>query len=94
MNSKILNELSAQCAFTLNDAEQERMVADLKLILKYVDQVHTVPTDGVDPLVHPNNIGYFREIDEPETSGHENSNQIESVETVEGFFVVPTVIEP
>ena len=70
------------------------MVADLKLILEYVDQVHTVTTDGVDPLVHPNNIGYLREIEEPETSGHENSNQIESVETVEGFFVVPRVIEP
>ena len=94
MNLKILNELSTHCAFTLNDAEQERMVADLKQILEYVDQVHTVTTEGVDPLLHANNNGYLRKLDEPETSGHENLNQIESVETAEGFYVVPKVIEP
>lgn len=70
------------------------MVADLKLILEYVEQVHTATTDGVDPLLHPNNIGYLRKLDEPETLGHENLNQIESVEMAEGFYVVPKVIEP
>ncbi|MXZ56111.1 MAG: Asp-tRNA(Asn)/Glu-tRNA(Gln) amidotransferase subunit GatC [Gammaproteobacteria bacterium] len=94
MNSKILNELCAHCAFTLNDAEKERLVADLKLILEYIDQVQTVPTDGIDPLVHPISNGHLRKVDEPETSGHENLNQTESVETAEGFYVVPKVIEP
>ncbi len=94
MNSKILNELCSHCAFILNDAEKERMVADLKLILEYVDQVHSVSTDGIEPLVHPINIGYLRMLDEPETSGHENLTQSESIEKTDDFYVVPKVIEP
>ncbi|MYD45117.1 MAG: Asp-tRNA(Asn)/Glu-tRNA(Gln) amidotransferase subunit GatC [Gammaproteobacteria bacterium] len=94
MNSKILNELSAHCAFALNDEQKERMVADLKLILDYVNQVHTVPTDGIDPLVHPIDIGYLRKLDEPETSHVENLTETESIEKAEDFYVVPKVIEP
>lgn len=78
----------------MSDAEKETICADLELILEYVDQIHTVPTDGIDPLVHPIDIGHLRTSDEPETSAHENLNQTESVKTAEGFYVVPKVIEP
>lgn len=94
MNSKILNELSAHCALALSDVEKERMIADLALIIEYVDRVHTIPTDGIIPMTHPIDIGHMRETDEPETTGHEDLNQTESNETAENFYVVPKVIEP
>lgn len=70
------------------------MVADLSLILAFVNQIHTVPTDGVVPLIHPVNIDNLREVDEPETTKPYNFYQSEIIETVEGFYVVPKVIEP
>ena len=94
LNLKILNELSSQCALVLSPAEQEKMVADLSLILAFVDQIHTVPTEGVVPLIHPVNVGNLREADEPETTEPYNIYESEKIETVEGFYVVPKVIEP
>ena len=94
MNSKILKELCARCALALNDTENERMVADLTLILDYVDQIHAVTTDGFEPLIHPLNIGNVRELDEPETTRHQDLIQMKSIETVEDFYVVPIVIKP
>lgn len=70
------------------------MVADLARILEYVDQIYDVPTEGIDPLIYPINIGNIRELDEPESTCHEDSNQTKSIKTAENFYVVPKVIEP
>lgn len=94
MNSKILKELTTQCALSLSPAEQERMIHDLASILAFVDQIHTVPTDGIEPLVHPHNMGSMRGLDEPESTQHYMIYQTEEIETAEHFYIVPKVIEP
>ena len=37
---------------TLDDATKERLVQELGEILAYVDQLNTLDTDGVEPMMH------------------------------------------
>lgn len=69
------------------------MISDLLSILAFVDQIHTVPTDGIEPLLNPNNKGYMRGLDEPESTKPYKIYEAEEIETAEHFYVVPKVIK-
>ena len=70
------------------------MVSDLTSILKYVDQIHNVPTEGILPLTHLIVPDQMDVSDEPETTTVNDLNKVETKENTDDFYVVPKVIEP
>lgn len=94
MNQKSLTELTKQCGFTLSTAESQRVVTELSAMLTFVDQIHTFPTDDVDPLEHLMVSESTQVQEEPYSDPVHDLYLEESIEFIEHFYLVPRVIDP
>ena len=77
----------------MSDEELERLVPELNNILRWVEQLGEVNTDGVEPLtaVIPNKL---RLRDDAVTDGDKRDDILANAPVAEhGFFAVPKVIE-
>jgi aspartyl-tRNA(Asn)/glutamyl-tRNA(Gln) amidotransferase subunit C len=77
----------------LSDAEVTTMTRQLGAILDYVNQLHQVKTDGIEPLAHPLPIhNVFRE-DELAPSLSADAALANAPDRRGEFFGVPAVLE-
>jgi len=63
MDQDGLKHLARLCRISLDDAESEKLAVNLKKILRYVDQLKEVDTEGIEPchIVHPEPTVVMRE---------------------------------
>ncbi|MGL4403199.1 MAG: Asp-tRNA(Asn)/Glu-tRNA(Gln) amidotransferase subunit GatC [Fusobacteriaceae bacterium] len=74
------------------DEEIAKFQVDLNNILKYVDELSEVDTDGVEPMVQANHLGNnFRE-DEVKASLSQEEAMKNSPVRIDGMLVVPKVV--
>ncbi len=52
LNRKLLKRLASLCRIHCTEDDEERLLNDLGKILDYVELLHEVDTDGVDPCNH------------------------------------------
>ncbi|MBE3594075.1 MAG: Asp-tRNA(Asn)/Glu-tRNA(Gln) amidotransferase subunit GatC [Candidatus Carbobacillus altaicus] len=48
-----VKEIADYAMLTLNEQELEHMVRDMQEIVSFVEKLNEVPTDGVEPMIHP-----------------------------------------
>jgi len=77
----------------LSEADLPRMTEQLNSILGYVDQLHEVNTDGVEPLAHPLPIQNVFRNDEPQPSLSVDDALTNAPTRTGDYFGVPAVFE-
>ena len=78
----------------LDEKEHQELVNDLQMILGFVDIIHSVDTDNVQPLAHPLEMVQVLREDTPAEAIERDVYQELSKGTQDGFYLVPRVIEP
>jgi aspartyl-tRNA(Asn)/glutamyl-tRNA(Gln) amidotransferase subunit C len=77
----------------LQPDERRHFTAQLNAILAYMEQLNTVPTEGVEPTTHVLDlVNVFRD-DTPHNSLSAADALAGAPETSHGFFVVPRIVE-
>ena len=87
-----VKKISNLSKIKLSETEEENLKIELNKILDWVDELKTVNTDNVEPMLSVFNESMSMREDESEKNNSENilSN---APEKKEGFFVVPKVVE-
>lgn len=77
----------------MTDGELEKYGMQINKILGFVEQLGEVDTAGVEPLPSPVDIGLKLRKDEVTDGGCADDVLANAPEALEGFFVVPKVME-
>jgi aspartyl-tRNA(Asn)/glutamyl-tRNA(Gln) amidotransferase subunit C len=95
--SKISKEEAKRIAklarIAVTDEEAEKIGPDLSNILGWIEQLAELNTDNVEPLANVANIDLFKRKDEVTDGGIQKDVLANAPESMEGFFVVPKVVE-
>ena len=77
----------------LQPEEKQRLTEQLNAILTYMEQLNTVPTDGVEPTAHVLDlVNVFREDSVRKTLSAEAA-LANAPEVAQQYFVVPRIVE-
>lgn len=94
MDDATLARLGHLSRILMQDEERAALLQDLRTILRFVDEIKSVQTEGVEPLAHPlDTVQSLRTDSAIDDIEREKYQQIAS-KTVDGFYVVPKVIDP
>jgi aspartyl-tRNA(Asn)/glutamyl-tRNA(Gln) amidotransferase subunit C len=77
----------------VTDEDLDKYAPQLANIMKFVEQLGEVDTDNVEPLASVVNIGLQLRKDEITDGGIQDAVLANAPESLEGFFVVPKVVE-
>lgn len=77
----------------LTSAEAEAVTRDLTRIIRMVDQMQSMDTDGVAPLAHPLDSRARLRPDQAEHGVDRERYQSLAPETADGLYLVPRVVE-
>lgn len=88
-----LTHLCRLAQLALDPDEQAAALADLERIIHMVDEMQTVPTDGVEPLAHP--LGHAARLRRDEVTEIVDRDRFQALApaTQDGFYLVPRVVE-
>lgn len=82
---------------TLNHDEQSQTLAQLNTVFGLIDQMGTVDTTGVEPLMHPiamiESVRQRLRTDEVTEPNNRHHNMANAPQADQGYFLVPKVIE-
>lgn len=77
----------------VEESAADQLAVQLGGILKWIEQLNEVNTDGVEPMISVVNQPAYRRPDKV-TDGNRQSDIVANApESAEGFFVVPKVVE-
>lgn len=94
MDDATLARLGHLSRILMQDEERAALLQDLRTILRFVDEIKSVQTEGVEPLAHPlDTVQTLRTDSVIDDIEREKYQQIAS-KTADGFYVVPKVIDP
>jgi len=93
VNADQVRHVAKLARIAMSDAEVEKMVPEFNNILKWVEQLGEVDTDGVEPLTSVVHAGLALREDVVTMGGDADRVVANAPKTVGGFFVVPKVVE-
>lgn len=94
MDDATLARLGYLSRILLQEEERSALLQDLRTILHFVDEIKSVPTEDVEPLAHPlDTVQAIRDDSAISDIERDEYQQIAS-QTMDGFYVVPKVIDP
>jgi len=77
----------------LSDADARDYIADLESILRMVDAIPAVPTEGVAPLAHPLELSQRLRADAVTESDRREAFLALAPAAVDGVYLVPRVVD-
>lgn len=93
MDKATVKKVATLARLAITDAEQDKFAVQLSGILKWIEQMNEVDTSKVEPLTNVVNID-ARLREDVVTDGNIQADILANApETLEGFFVVPKVME-
>lgn len=93
MDKATVKKVATLARLAITDAEQDKFAVQLSGILKWIEQMNEVDTSKVEPLTNVVNID-ARLREDAVTDGNIQADILANApETLEGFFVVPKVME-
>lgn len=93
MDKQTVQKVAKLARIAITEEEADKMVGELGGILKWVEQLGEVNTDNVEPLANVANIELRMRTDEITDGGIQKDVLANAPESMEGFFVVPKVVE-
>ncbi len=92
MESDIFNRLQTLSQLGVTDSERTALQQSLESIIKFIDIIHAVDTEGIEPLTHPVDVHRTLRSDEANADIDRSLNQSSAPETQDGFYLVPRVV--
>jgi len=77
----------------LDDDTVSELTTDLSAVLKLVEQMNSVDTDGVEPMAHPGTAMLRLREDVVSEENRRDALQAPAPSAESGYFLVPRVIE-
>jgi aspartyl-tRNA(Asn)/glutamyl-tRNA(Gln) amidotransferase subunit C len=93
IDSKTVKKVANLARLKVTEAETETYGAQLSGIIGFVEQLSEVDTDNVEPLASVVDITLPLREDKVSDGGMPEEVLANAPETLEGFFVVPKVVE-
>jgi aspartyl-tRNA(Asn)/glutamyl-tRNA(Gln) amidotransferase subunit C len=93
MDKDTVRKVARLSRLEMSEAEIERTSVQLNGILKWIEQLGAVNTDNVEPLANVANIELTLRPDEVTDGGDAAKVLANAPEKVQGFYVVPKVVE-
>jgi aspartyl-tRNA(Asn)/glutamyl-tRNA(Gln) amidotransferase subunit C len=93
MDKATVKKIATLARLNVTEAEQEKYAAQLGGILKWVEQLNEVDTTNVAPLASVVNTSLTLRPDVVNDGGIQQDVLANAPESLEGFFVVPKVVE-
>ena len=93
MDKATVKKVATLARLAITDAEQEKFAGQLSGILKWVEQMNEVDTSKVEPLANVVNIDLKLRADVVNDGNIQPDILANAPESLEGFFVVPKVVE-
>jgi len=93
MDLKTVKKVATLARLEMNDSELEAVRVKLGNIMKFVEQLGEVNTDNVEPLANVVDIKLRLREDTVNDGGQQTKVLANAPEQMEGFFVVPKVVE-
>lgn len=88
-----LKHLANLAHLELSSSEQAVAREDLARIIAMVDQMQSLPTDGVEPLAHPLDASARLRADRVTETVDRDDLQQGAPATADGLYLVPRVVE-
>lgn len=93
LDKKTVAKVASLARLDLSDAELEKFGPQLSNIINFVEQLAEVDTDNVEPLASVVDIKLRLREDKVTDGGIQKDVLANAPESLEGFFVVPKVVE-
>lgn len=93
ITKETVRKVAGLARLKLNEEELERFTPQVAGIVKWVEMLSEVNTDNVAPLANVVNIDLKLRPDAITDGGYQTKILANAPESVEGFFVVPKVVE-
>ncbi len=93
LDSKTVAKVASLARLKLSDEELKKLAPTLSNIINFVEQLSEVDTDNVEPLASVVDITLPLREDKVTDGGYQKEILANAPETLEGFFVVPKVVE-
>ena len=93
ITKETVRKVAGLARLKLNEDELERFTPQVAGIVKWVEMLDEVNTDNVAPLANVVNIDLKLRPDAITDGGYQKEILANAPESVEGFFVVPKVVE-
>jgi aspartyl-tRNA(Asn)/glutamyl-tRNA(Gln) amidotransferase subunit C len=93
VDKETVARIAALARIRVREEEQERLAGELSKIIGWVEQLDEVDTKGVEPMASVVDTKLRRREDRVTDGGIPDKVLANAPETVDGFFVVPKVVE-
>lgn len=93
LDKKTVAKVASLARLKVTDEELEKYGPQLSNIIQFVEQLEEVDTDNVEPLASVVDITLRLREDKVTDGGIQKEILANAPETLEGFFVVPKVVE-
>ncbi|MBI4030157.1 MAG: Asp-tRNA(Asn)/Glu-tRNA(Gln) amidotransferase subunit GatC [Proteobacteria bacterium] len=93
IDKNTVKKVAGLARLRLADAEMEKYAGQLNNIMGFVEQLNEVNTDNVEPLPSPVDMPLPLRRDAVTDGGDPDTVLSNAPEAVEGFYVVPKVVE-
>lgn len=93
IDKNTVKKVAGLARLRLTDAEMEKYAGQLNNIMGFVEQLNEVNTDNVVPLPSPVDMALPLRKDAVTDGGDPDAVLSNAPEAVEGFYVVPKVVE-
>lgn len=93
LDKKTVAKVANLARLEMSDDELEKYGPQLSNIINFVEQLAEVDTDNVEPLASVVDITLRLRSDEVTDGGYQKEILANAPEALEGFFVVPKVVE-
>ena len=93
INNKLIQDIAKLSKLKFDDSAEEKMKADLKKMIAFVDKLNEIDTEGIDPLIYMSEeINVLREDKVTEETSQEDALK-NAPEKDSDYFKVPTVLK-
>ena len=93
VNNKLIEDLSRLAKLEFDEKSAEKMKADLKKIISFVDKLSEIDTEGVEPLIYLSEEVNVLRTDEIANEVSQKNALKNAPQKDSDYFKVPTVLK-
>lgn len=93
VDEELVRKIARLARIKVTDAEAKSLQSELSGILKWVEQLEEVDTEGVEPMTSAEDVPLKQREDQVTDGGYPEKIVANAPLTEDNFFMVPTVVE-
>jgi aspartyl-tRNA(Asn)/glutamyl-tRNA(Gln) amidotransferase subunit C len=93
ITTEIVTKIARLARLHMEENDKARVAGEINSIMTWIEQLSEVNTDGIEPLTSVVDMEMYQRPDVVTDGGYAEAVLKNAPEKVEGFFVVPKVVE-